>query len=165
MKVFTSLLLTALLATLVRAFTPNFIIQDGVQPFKKSTDLIENCGDPDDILEIDYITLDPDPPMRGQNLTIDFKGTLSKEVPEGTVAHVEVKFGRISLLRKDFDLCHEIENLEEHCPIPKGELVFTKQVTLPSQIPPGRYTVKAVIDTPDDEEVACLIGRATFSRR
>lgn len=83
---------------------------------------------------IDYINLNPDPPQKGETLTIDFKGVLSEEVPEGTVAEVTVKFGVVQLIKKKFDLCKEIKNIDEECPIPAGPLELTKSVDLPKEI-------------------------------
>lgn len=80
------------------------------------------------------ITLNPDPPQKGQTLTIDFKGKLKEEVPEGTSVLVQVKYGVVQLIKKEFDFCEQVKNVDEECPIPAGDLVFTKQVDLPKEI-------------------------------
>lgn len=83
---------------------------------------------------IDYVTLNPDPPIKGQNLEIDFKGYLSETVPNGTVVELLVKYGVVKLLQKKFDFCDEIQKVDEICPIPEGDLTFHKQVELPKDI-------------------------------
>lgn len=83
---------------------------------------------------IDYVTLSPDPPVKGEDLTIGFKGYLSETVPNGTTVQVIVKYGVVRLLQKKFDFCEKIEEVDEKCPIPKGELTFTKVVALPKEI-------------------------------
>jgi hypothetical protein len=83
---------------------------------------------------IDYVNLSPDPPVKGQKLNIDFKGQLSETVPEGTTVDIIVKYGVVRLLTKRFDFCEQIKNVDETCPIPEGELAFTKDVDLPKEI-------------------------------
>lgn len=72
----------------------------------------------------------------GQTLTIEAKGTLTEEITEGAFVLLEVKYGLITLIRQNVDLCEQIENVDLKCPLKKGELTLKKQVELPSQIPP-----------------------------
>ncbi len=49
------------------------------------------------------------------------------------------------------------------CPIEKGDITFEKEVELPKQIPPGKYTVFADAKTKDDEDViTCLTATVEF---
>ncbi|CDS07375.1 hypothetical protein LRAMOSA01324 [Lichtheimia ramosa] len=165
MKLLTPVLL-AVLATLSSAATisPQLYIQSNSAQ-TTSTDLIQVCGDASDLLTVKDITLHPDPPLKGETLTIDFKGELKEEVPEGTTVLVQVKYGVVQLLKKTFDFCQEVKKVDEKCPIPAGDLVFTKQVDLPKEIPPGHYSVHAVVTTPDDTQVTCLDGKINFPRK
>lgn len=72
----------------------------------------------------------------GQTLTIKASGTVTEEVKEGAYALLEVKYGLITLIRQTVDLCEQIQNVDLKCPLKKGEMTLTKQVDLPSQIPP-----------------------------
>jgi hypothetical protein len=72
--------------------------------------------------------------VKGENLTIDFKGTLSESVPNGTDVTIIVKYGVVQLIKKKFDFCEKIEEVDEKCPIPEGELAFHKVVALPKEI-------------------------------
>ncbi|KAI8375323.1 ML domain-containing protein [Choanephora cucurbitarum] len=148
------------------SYLPGFLVQDSDAGFSMSdsTKLITNCGDEKDILSIDYIGLNPDPPVKGQDLQIDFKGYLSETVPNGTYVQIVVKYGVVRLIQKKFDLCEKIEEVDEKCPIPQGNLEFTKVVALPKEIPPGKYTVHAEVFTPEKKRVTCLIGQTTFPR-
>lgn len=76
----------------------------------------------------------PDPPRKGETLTIDFKGNLKEEVPEGTTVEVRVKFGVVQLIHKTFDFCEEATKLDEECPIEAGDIQITKSVDLPKEI-------------------------------
>lgn len=102
--------------------------------------------------------------MKGEDLQIDFKGYLSETVPNGTVVEIIVKYGVVKLIQKKFDFCDKIQEVDEKCPIPQGELTFNKVVALPKEIPPGKYTVHAEIITPEKKRVACLIGQTIFPR-
>lgn len=72
----------------------------------------------------------------GQTLTIEAKGTLHEKIDKGATVLLEVKYGLISLIRQSADLCEQIENVDLHCPLEKGDMVLKKQVELPKQIPP-----------------------------
>ncbi|KAM3586930.1 hypothetical protein VKS41_001979 [Umbelopsis sp. WA50703] len=158
-----SILLFSLLAAAASAATiPGFRLQEVDQTL--STDLIKNCGDSNDILTIEHINLSPDPPVKGQNLDIDFKGTLSEEVVNGSTINLIVKYGVVKLLQKTLDLCEQAKEIDRECPIPAGEFSFTKTVELPKEIPGGKYTVNAKILTPDEREITCLNGVTTFPR-
>lgn len=51
-----------------------------------------------------------------------------------------VKYGLIKLLSQKADLCEQMKNVDEKCPL-KGEKTITKEVDLPQQIPPVRHKV------------------------
>ncbi|KAI9490663.1 ML domain-containing protein [Zychaea mexicana] len=160
-----SLLLLALsIAVIEAAIIPSFLSQNDQPAYESSTDLITHCGDDSDLLEIKDITLNPDPPKAGEKLTVDFKGFLKEQVPEGSTVEVTVKYGVVQLIKKKFDFCQEADKVDEECPIEKGDLQLTKQVDLPKEIPPGRYSVRAVITTPEEKQVTCLDGRMSFPR-
>ncbi|RCI03316.1 Phosphatidylglycerol/phosphatidylinositol transfer protein [Rhizopus stolonifer] len=162
--------LTLVLATVLglanASYLPGLVVQQDDVGFTlgDSTKLITSCGDDKDILSIDYIGLSPDPPVKGQDLQIDFKGYLSETVPNGTVVDIIVKYGVVKLIQKTFDFCDKIQEVDEKCPIPQGELTFTKVVSLPKEIPPGKYTVHAEVYTPEKKRVTCLIGQTVFPR-
>ena len=46
-----------------------------------------------------------------------------------------MKYGLIKLIDQKADLCEQMENVDEKCPL-KGEKTITKDVDLPRQIPP-----------------------------
>ncbi|CAO3599353.1 unnamed protein product [Absidia cylindrospora] len=151
-------------------YIPSFQVQDANSPFVEqdieelSTDLITECGDEYDILEIEYINLTPETPARGENLHIDFKGILKETVYAGAYVRVTVKYGYVQLIKKVFDLCEEIQKIDEKCPLEKGPLVLSKDVKLPKAIPGGKYTVEAEVYTDNDDLVTCLRGVTTFPK-
>ena len=78
--------------------------------------------------------MNPEVPVKGKNLEIEFKGYLSEQVPEGTQVEIVVKLGLVQLLKRKFDFCDKIQEIDEKCPIPEGEVTFHKEVELPNQI-------------------------------
>ncbi|PGH35937.1 hypothetical protein GX50_01262 [[Emmonsia] crescens] len=122
------------------------------------------CSPPEkDILTIESVDLSPNPPVPGQTLTITASGTFSKQVDEGSKVQIQVKYGLIRLINQEADLCEEITNVDLKCPLEKGRMSFSKQVDLPKEIPPGKYTVLADVYTKEKERITCLQAEVTFS--
>ncbi|KAG0297280.1 Phosphatidylglycerol/phosphatidylinositol transfer protein, partial [Dissophora globulifera] len=82
---------------------------------------IEECGPDTDLLKIEYVNLNPNPPLRGTDLTIDAKGFLSSPILQGATVDVVVKVGVVKLLTKTFDFCEESVKIDKECPIAAGE--------------------------------------------
>ncbi|KAI9279130.1 ML domain-containing protein [Sporodiniella umbellata] len=162
---FVSLYLLIVLVVSGISCLPRLVLQKNVDTLEGSTKLITECDNLPSLLTIDYIRLTPEVPARGQKLVIDFKGYLSEQVPEGTKVEIIVKLGVIQLIRKTFDFCEKIQEINEKCPVPQGDLVLHKEIDLPQQIPPGKYTVHAEITTPESKRVTCLVGATVFPRK
>lgn len=72
----------------------------------------------------------------GKTLTIKASGTLEERIVKGATVNLEVKWGLISLIHQTVDLCDQLKNVDMECPLEAGDMVLTKQVDLPKQIPP-----------------------------
>ena len=128
-------------------------------------DLSQYCADPADyILSIDYVNLDPNPPTPGANLSVVASGTFSKDVEAGAKVFLQIKYGLITLIKQEADLCDQIGNVDLSCPLKKGAMNLTKEVAIPKQVPPGKYTVLADVYTVDEEKVTCMEATVFFSR-
>lgn len=114
------------------------------------------------LLNLQKLIIDPNPPERGQNITFVATGFLSKDVEEGAYVDVEVKYGFIKLVHETFDLCEEITKVELECPVLKGEQVIRKTVEIPAEVPPGRYSVVARAYTNKDVFITCLTATIDF---
>lgn len=90
---------------------------------------------------VEYIRIKPDPPVKGESLTVDFKGYLYEEVTEGSTVDVKVKYGAIKLLQKQFDLCEEAKQVNRTCPIEKGDFHLIHTADIPKDIPPVSFEV------------------------
>jgi len=116
-----------------------------------------------DILDLDHVNLTPNPPLKGKTLTIEAVGTLKEDVAEGAYVLLQVKYGLIRLVSTKADLCEQVGNVDLKCPVEKGKAKITKDVELPGEIPPGKYTVFADAYTVDDEHIVCFEATVQFS--
>lgn len=71
-------------------------------------------------------------------MTIKATGKFNEVVEEGSKMHLQVKYGLITLINQDADLCETIQKADLSCPLEKGEMSLTKDVDLPKEIPPVR---------------------------
>ncbi|CAD0114548.1 unnamed protein product [Aureobasidium uvarum] len=98
-------------------------------------------------------------------LTIEkASGVLSQDVEEGAKVHLQVKYGLIRIINQEADLCENLKNVDLECPLKKGPMELTKDVDLPKEIPPGKYTVLADVYTKDNEKITCLTATVIFRR-
>ncbi|KAK5015412.1 Phosphatidylglycerol/phosphatidylinositol transfer protein, partial [Cryomyces antarcticus] len=100
----------------------------------------------------------------GKNLTISARGTLSADIEDGAKVHLQVKYGLIRLINQEADLCETVKNVDLNCPLKKGEMELKKDVELPKEIPPGKYTVLADVFTKDGDKITCLTATVVFHR-
>ncbi|KFY73383.1 hypothetical protein V499_06528 [Pseudogymnoascus sp. VKM F-103] len=115
-----------------------------------------------DILTLEHVNLNPNPPLAGKTLTIEAIGTFKEDIGKGAYVVLQVKYGLIKLLSTTADLCEQIKEVDMECPIKAGETKITKEVDLPAQIPPGKYTVTADVFTEDDRQITCLSATVQF---
>ncbi|KAG0681284.1 Phosphatidylglycerol/phosphatidylinositol transfer protein [Kluyveromyces marxianus] len=116
-------------------------------------------------LDITSVSLDPNPPQRGENLTIVASGLLKTVVEEGAYVDVEVRLGYIKLLSQTYDLCEQLEENDVSglkCPLPADEYDLLKSVEIPNEVPPGRYSFFARAYNADDTQITCLTGEIVF---
>jgi len=168
---FLSVLLPFLYATVVTSFSLSVSFDGNQKALTTDGETIEvpgknpltYCADPKDyILTIDNVDLDPNPPTPGANLTIVASGTFSKDVEAGAKVFLQVKYGLITLIKQEADLCDQISNVDLTCPLKKGPMELTKSVQIPKQVPKGMYTVLADVYTNEGEKVTCLQATVHF---
>lgn len=106
--------------------------------------------------------ISPNPPVRGENLTITAEGIVGQTIEDGAYVDVDVRYGFIKLVSDTFDLCEEITKVDMECPIQRGAQKLTKEVEIPDQVPPGKYLVVARAYTKDDDFITCLTATVEF---
>jgi len=116
----------------------------------------------DDIINIEKVTLTPNPPEAGTTLVIEATGTVKEDIIDGAYVMLQVKYGYIRLINTQADLCKEMKNVELECPIEKGKITITKSVDLPKEIPPGKYTVLADVFNKGGDHITCLTATVFF---
>ncbi|KAL9595611.1 MAG: hypothetical protein Q9219_006348 [cf. Caloplaca sp. 3 TL-2023] len=159
---FLPLYLSTIVASKSFLFAPNqhTLIDDSLSV--PGDNPLEFCSDPSNfILTIDNVDLDPNPPEKGKNLQIKAKGNFTEKVEQDAYIDLSVKYGLITLVNTKADLCEQMKQVDESCPL-LGAKDFTKEVTLPKEIPPGKYTVLADVYTKDDEKITCLMATVHF---
>jgi hypothetical protein len=73
--------------------------------------------------------------FRGETLNVKASGVVKQPIEEGATVWVEVKLGYIVLIRKTFDFCEQIKQVDRECPL-NGTVTVEKDVELPKEIPP-----------------------------
>jgi len=96
-------------------------------------------------------------------LNITAAGTFSKDVEAGATVFLQVKYGLITLIKQEADLCDQIGNVDLTCPLKKGDMTLTKSVEIPKQVPKGKYSVMADVKNADGEAVTCMMSEIVFS--
>ena len=101
----------------------------------------------------------------GQTLTVTAKGVLNEDLEDGAYVQLQVKYGLITIIRTKADVCEQVKNVDLECPLHKDkETSLSKDVDLPKEIPPGKYTVVADVYTKNDKKVTCLTATVEFKR-
>ncbi|KKA31236.1 hypothetical protein TD95_002744 [Thielaviopsis punctulata] len=116
-----------------------------------------------DVITISHVDLAPNPPLAGKDLVIKATGTVKEDIEEGAYVLLVVKYGLIRLITTKADLCEQVQNVDLSCPIKAGALSLTKTVSLPAEIPPGKYSIQADVYTTDDKPVTCLTATVSFT--
>ncbi|KAK0520828.1 hypothetical protein OC835_007082 [Tilletia horrida] len=126
-----------------------------------------SCGSPDDLVDVHSISVSPDPPQPGKNMTVRASGTVKERIEEGAYAMVDVKLGLIRLLHRQVDICEEARanNADVQCPVDPKDYDITQTVQLPSQIPPAKFGVHMEAFTTDDNPMLCLDLTVDFLHR
>jgi hypothetical protein len=114
----------------------------------------EICNKESSQFELESLELFPNPPEKNSNLKILVKGNLLKDIDIGSKLRTVVKYQRITLIKRTFDLCEELNKDENDfpvkCPIYKGEKIVEYSVKIPDNIPNGKYHIDAILEQNDD---------------
>ncbi|KAF8642279.1 hypothetical protein AX16_009550 [Volvariella volvacea WC 439] len=124
-----------------------------------------DCGLPSDVIQIESISVSPDPPQPGKDLTVRVKGKAKEEI-EVCFGYVTVKLGLVKLLQKRFDVCEEAQNANAsiQCPVEPGAYEVEQTVTLPKEIPRAKFMVSVRGFTVGDEDMLCLDLKVDFMK-
>lgn len=132
------------------------------RPVPGNSPIIQCDANTPQILDLQRVVIDPNPPAKGQNLTFVATGYLSQDIVDGAYVEVDVRYGYIRLIHQTFDLCEEVTNVDMECPIKKGKQIISKLVEIPNEVPSGKYTVNARAYTKEDALITCLSATVEF---
>ncbi|MGW6394256.1 ML domain-containing protein [Streptomyces sp. NPDC055103] len=135
-----------------------------------------NAGLPTDPLQIETITLTPDPPRAYSDTTLTIKGTALEAIEDGAYFDVTVKLGLIKVMHKRLDLFEELRGAKTlnttwtaspdpaGGPIKPGDLELTIAMHLPKEIPQAKFTLNVRGYTAAEDELATLDLMFDFMR-
>lgn len=67
-------------------------------------------------------------------MTITANGTFSKDIEPGATVFLQVKYGLITLIKQEADLCDNLPKIDITCPLKEGVLSLQKEVDIPQQV-------------------------------
>jgi len=124
----------------------------------------KNCGGPSDHFSNIKVSVSPNPPVIGQNLTVVASGNTDEVVNGGTVL-IDLTFDGIELLNTTFNLCTLIQTLAVPCPLQKGFHQFTVVQPLPSEVPAGDYIATVNAWDQNGQELMCISATITINSK
>lgn len=107
------------------------------------------CMEDNDMMEITSVVLMPDPPKKGENLTVAINGYLKEPLEESAYLVAKVKKGGIKFPQFHVSIC---DYLSGGCPVAKGLQKLSMTFDIPSLIPGGGYEIDTEIFQPLSEE-------------
>ncbi|WFD25608.1 hypothetical protein MNAN1_000571 [Malassezia nana] len=124
------------------------------------------CDYADAAVSVYSIETDPDPPVKGQNLTVRGVGDVYTTISEGATLDVQVRLGLLRVFTQKLDLCEVLRenNVTVQCPIAPGHYDVNHTVYLPREIPPAKFGIHVLGQTQDGELMTCLDFTVSFIR-
>ncbi|KAK2600396.1 hypothetical protein N8I77_009933 [Diaporthe amygdali] len=84
----------------------------------------------EDIIQIDELTLIPNPPVRGKSLAVKAEGRVTQTIDEGASVHIVAWKGSDPVFDETFDLCDDLDMIGEECPVEAGPLSMDEEIPL-----------------------------------
>lgn len=79
---------------------------------------------------ISYIHFNPNPPVKGQILLIEYGGYLKKKLPEGLRINLIASFNSATIIHKRIDLCDDSLKSDGDCLVEPGRYDLTKEIKI-----------------------------------
>jgi hypothetical protein len=119
------------------------------------------CNEHENTFQLKELVLEPSVPIKGENMNIQIKGDLSRDIMFGTTVIVSVKLNVVRLMKKTIDLCKELDG-KINCPIVKGNQFYNETFKIPSEVPNGKYTVDILMLNSDNSKIFCGVVYVVF---
>jgi hypothetical protein len=141
----------------------------GPLPPRLNVSEASDCGTSADLVRFSSISIKPDPPVKGSPAVLNSTATASGAVEAGTFA-MSVAINGMSLYSTQGNACGHsditlplgmgsvgVDGLP--CPVTAGQEVhIAASLTLPQQVPAGKYEVKVTADTGDGGDASASDG-------
>jgi len=124
-----------------------------------SSDIWTSCGTASDSLTISGVTISPDPPVKGQNVTVAVSGSLSESITSGTVT-IKIKYGIIYIVNETDNICTADPQIT--CPITAGTQAIKQTVLVPDTIPAGNYAAGVSAYDQNNLQIFCVNVTLSF---
>lgn len=114
----------------------------------------EMCKEEASNFKLEYIELLPNPPRKKNELQIKIKGYTGVDITDGVILDTIIKYQRLTIIKKRFDVCKELNDPKNHfpikCPIIKGEKIIEYKLEIPNNIPNGKYNINLELKNEKD---------------
>lgn len=104
------------------------------------------CSEPDDIMTVTNVSLLPDPPIRGQNLSFVITGKVIKDILPDSYIMLDIRKGSIHFPKIKTPICDYITT---GCPVHKDSTQIDFLFDIPKLIPGGTYDIGAIFYNAD----------------
>ena len=112
-----------------------------------------NCTSANDTSIIEKVTISPDPPEVGKNVTVTATVNMKEQVSGGTI-NVDIHVSFIHI-KKTLDLCATLEKAGKTCPIAAGSATTTITQHIPGS-PKGHAKGTIKVNDDNGKEIACV---------
>jgi len=118
------------------------------------------CGSSSDFYDVKTVTMKPDPPVAGKNITFTLSGEL-KEVVTGGTSTTNTYWEGIWVKTITDQICGPSPP-HPKCPIPAGTWTVGESNLIPSFSPSGSYENDVKIVDQNNKELSCLVIKFTI---
>jgi ML domain-containing protein len=124
----------------------------------------QDAGTGDAQFDLESISVSPDSPEPGHELTWTVRGNLAKPLNAGAYVRVMVKLGLVKLLMKTFDLEEVLRKMGVATPVPAGDFELVHTVTVPKDTPRAKLSISADAYTADEEDLFAVVFKVDFMK-
>lgn len=114
-----------------------------------------NCGTGSDVFQVGSLTLTPDPPVTGQQISVATSGQLSEQITGGQIV-LDLRYDWVVPVKKTVDLCDTLKQIGKSCPLPAGPLSISVAQQIPGAIPRGKLSGTVTLKAQDGRRISCI---------
>jgi C1A family cysteine protease len=120
----------------------------------EQNDIWSSCGTSGDHLSDLAVTITPNPPVKGSDVTVAVSGTLDEQVTKGSVSY-SVEYLGIKIYSATQSLCDDFKEFIT-CPVAAGPFKLSITEKIPSSVPKGTYKAHVKLTDQQNQEITCI---------